>query len=130
MYPWLLKRAAGDTEACWLWPRHIRRNGYGQAWDVKRQLNVTAHRVMYEEIIGSLVLGMEIDHLCFNRGCVNPLHLEQVTPEENKRRMKTHQRGKGACDHGHAWSKHAYFRSNGTRFCKQCRKERDHARRL
>jgi len=85
-----------------------------------------AHRFAYEKHIGPLVPGMEIDHLCKNRRCWNPDHLEQVTPLENKRRsecVSTLNARKTHCIHEHKFTiENTYlFKENG-RFRRQCLK--------
>ena len=69
---------------CWLWVGSIMPNGYGQKKHLQR--NGPAHRWMYEQRIGPIPAGMQIDHVCNVRHCVNPEHLEVVTPEENRQR--------------------------------------------
>jgi len=69
---------------CWNWARALSEGGYGKHWvDGK---TVVAHRWMYEETVGPIPEGLHLDHLCRNRPCINPQHLEPVTPTINKRR--------------------------------------------
>ncbi len=72
------------TATCWLWKGGMTR-GYGvyAVWRGNRYRNTRAHRVAYELTIGFIPVGLEIDHLCRVRNCVNPAHLEAVTHREN-----------------------------------------------
>jgi hypothetical protein len=69
---------------CWLWTGVHIGAGYGQA--SLNGVRQVAHRVAYELTVGPVPEGLQLDHLCRNRGCVNPDHLEPVTASENKRR--------------------------------------------
>ena len=71
------------TGDCWLFSTNSKK-GYGMIWDQGQAHGV--HRIAYELWVGPIADGMEIDHLCRTRNCVNPVHLEQVTSDENKRR--------------------------------------------
>lgn len=61
-----------SAHSCWEWMGEIH-NGYG------RLHHTRAHRFTYEEVIGAVPPGLELDHLCRNRRCVNPFHLDPVT---------------------------------------------------
>lgn len=73
------------TESCWLWGGSIDRDGYGYLSHGDKK-SARAHRVLYELEVGPIPEGLEIDHRCRVRNCVNPKHLEPVTGAENQRR--------------------------------------------
>lgn len=71
---------------CWNWRGLLTKDGYGvMASDLPTS---SAHRWAYRHFVGELINGLEIDHTCNNRRCVNPWHLDQVTHDENLRRMR------------------------------------------
>ena len=70
-----------DFNGCWVWQRATNGSGYG-VMKVKGKRKY-AHRHYYEQIIGPIPDGLEIDHLCNNPSCVNPVHLEPKTHSEN-----------------------------------------------
>lgn len=74
-----------NENGCWIWQRAMLGNtGYGQI--SVHDKPVGAHRVFYEKFKGAIPAGLDIDHLCRVRACVNPEHLEPVTRAENLRR--------------------------------------------
>lgn len=78
---------SGGPDACWPWSLSVSTGGYGQLLDGGRTgTMVTVHRLAYSECVGPIADGLQIDHLCRNRRCCNPKHLEPVTHRENMRR--------------------------------------------
>jgi hypothetical protein len=110
-----------DADGCWRWTGAIQGAGYGNFWvDDKCRLS---HRVAYDMLVGPIPEGLELDHLCRNRECVNPAHLEPVTRTENQRRGLRAMRVE--CVNGHPYdAANTYRRPNGTRDCRACIRER------
>lgn len=81
-------REAGHSTPCWLWTGVVNSfNGYGYYSSGSRGVSLhRAHKAVYEARIGPVPDGLELDHLCRNKTCVNPEHLEPVTHTENIRR--------------------------------------------
>lgn len=75
------------TETCWNWTASLNGNGYGQfALETWPLVLRGAHRIAYLLVVGPIPEGLDLDHLCRNRRCVNPAHLEPVTRQVNLRR--------------------------------------------
>lgn len=82
----LLKNICVDAAGCWHWTGERNRNGYGRCrHEGKRRV---AHRVIYEFFVNDIPDGHHLDHRCRMRGCVNPHHMEPVTPKVNTHRGK------------------------------------------
>lgn len=77
-----------DKTLCWEWTGALNRNGYGTfvlcMGGIRRRF--MSHRVVYEAAVGPIAKGLVLDHLCRNRRCCNPRHLEPVTVKENTHR--------------------------------------------
>ena len=82
----LLARRQIDANGCWVWMGRHERAGYGHIDYGGKAVYV--HRLAYETWRGPVPDGLELDHLCRNRGCFNPDHLEPVTRQENNRRAQ------------------------------------------
>jgi len=95
-------RKTVPTGGCWLWTGCKNEKGY--SYFGLRGKNRRAHRVAYQHFIGPIPAGLVIDHLCRNRGCVNPHHLEAVTVKENTARGPASNEAKTHCKHGHPFS--------------------------
>jgi hypothetical protein len=112
-----------EIDGCWVWQSTRFDNGYG-GFTVGKRL-VRAHRFAYEQMVGEIPDGLQLDHLCRNRLCVNPDHLDPVTPRVNTRRStslaainsrKTH------CPKGHPYDDvNTRFERDGRRTCRTCR---------
>lgn len=109
------------AEGCCMWMGHVSTGGYGST--KFRGRSISAHLLSYNVSIGPVLGGLELDHLCRNRRCWNPDHLEPVTHLVNVRRgLMGRQREKTHCIHGHLLNgENLLIRSNGTRACKTCR---------
>lgn len=109
------------TDGCWNWLGHHIKQGYARF-----RYNGGpgyAHRYSYELHKGAIPPGLQIDHLCRNRGCVNPDHLRAVTVKENlaTRVMCADPRKRRACNAGHPYLDGSYYMlKTGSRRCKEC----------
>lgn len=127
----VLLRVVPDPGGCWIWTGRRGRDGYGYI-DADNRAH-TAHRYIYRQFVTEVDSALHLDHLCRVRCCVNPDHLEPVTPRENIRRgdgwsgrhaRQTH------CKHGHPFAgDNLFVRADGERVCRQCSRDRQGRRR-
>jgi len=114
---------------CWLWSGADSGKGYGKFWDGERL--TLAHRYAYERHVGPIPDGLQIDHLCRVRCCVNPDHLEAVTQQENVRRGEAgkYLSDRSHCQRGHAYDAFNTIRERGRRVCRSCKRAWERGRR-
>ena len=128
----IMQKVVIDENNCWNWTGHITKNGYGMTSIGNKQY--MAHRYTYEWKFGKIKDKLVIDHLCRNRKCVNPDHLEVVTLQENINRgllgNLKHLRNEAYCKTrthcalGHELNgKNLYITSRNHKICKKCLKE-------
>lgn len=105
-----------DENGCWVWQLSKDRDGYGLMKVQGKPRFV--HRLSYEAFVGQIPEGLQLDHLCRNRACCNPEHLEPVTSQENTRRgVEAHIR----CRNGHLRTvSNTYIAPSGARNCRIC----------
>ena len=115
---------------CWLWTGALHQHGYGLVRRRKngRQYRARAHRLAWEFVRGSVPEGLVLHHTCQERRCVNPAHLEAVTPYEHRQIHRMIE-----CANGHPMvPENIYVRPDcGTETCLTCRRisNREHSRR-
>ncbi|WP_374243734.1 HNH endonuclease [Mycobacterium sp. CnD-18-1] len=119
----LRSRISVSESGCWIWDS-VRRDGYTQVQYLGRKW--LTHRLTYTLLVGAIAEGDQIDHLCRVQRCVNPSHLESVTPLVNTRRShgnyaKTH------CPQGHEYTPENTINYDQRlhRECRKCKYERN-----
>ena len=122
----LLARTERVTESgCWLWTGPLDRAGYGTVWF--RGKATKSHRAVYICTTGTDPVGLDLDHVCRVRCCVNPFHLDPVTHAENMRRSPLirawNEKRKAAplCSRGHVRAD--VGQAKASRWCKECARE-------
>ena len=103
---------------CWEWQAALNSSGYG-AFSIRRRWH-GAHRVAYELVNGPIPPQLTINHICKNRRCVRPDHLDLMTEAENK----GWEREKAHCPQGHPYSEENIYYWRGWRKCRTCVLER------
>lgn len=117
-----LNRYTITESGCWQWTGKPNRDGYGMAFHERR--NRLAHIAVYEHERGPVPAGLVLDHLCRNRACVNPAHLEPVPQRVNVHRGASpaaYFHFRGTCESGHEFTERTtYLRKDGGRRCRIC----------
>lgn len=107
---------------CWQWTAGCTEDGY-PVFSIHGK-SVRGHRFSYELTNGPIEDGLQVDHLCRNRGCVNPLHMEIVSPRENVLRSMSPaalNAAKEFCSRGHEFNEKNTYRYKNKRTCRTCR---------
>jgi hypothetical protein len=133
-YKPIAERLAAKTDRtgeCWLWLGAVGTSGYGVMGLERSQRVGYVHRIAYSVVNGAIPEGLHIDHLCRNRLCVRPDHLEAVTQQENNVRAASVRWGTYThCARGHEFTpENTAMRDGKYRRCRRCSAERSHAQR-
>lgn len=104
-----------ESDGCVRWMAYINHHGYG-SFAVGRKMEL-AHRWTYQRRFGAMPEGLVSDHLCRNRWCVNPFHIEPVTSRENTQRGYF---GSATCRNGHPWTPENTLHWKIGRVCRAC----------
>ena len=114
------------TDTCWLWRNPPNQRGYGQFWFEGKVIE--AHLLCYRLMVGHILSGFELDHLCRVPLCVRPAHLQPVPHLLNVQRGESGawQRAKTQCPQGHQYTVDNIYWTRGgrTRTCRTCQLER------
>jgi hypothetical protein len=134
----LAKCSQGSPDECWPWLGEINRDGYGviSIGGRHNRVHPSAHRISYLAFVGGFDKELVVDHLCRNRTCVNPAHLEPVTIGENVLRgisLPAVAARSTACRRGHEWTPentHTQHKKDGrtARICRTCVRASEAAR--
>lgn len=123
-----LRNVMVTAEGCWLWTASRDKDGYGKfsVGSPPHRWNGRAHRWSYERWVAPIPVGLQVDHLCRTRSCVNPTHLEAVDTLTNLMRGDTHAARNAAkthCSHGHPYDDENTRRTSKGRTCRTCARE-------
>lgn len=120
-----MARVTVRPDGCWEWHGHHLRTGYALT-EIGGGKKTTAHRFAYTLFVGPIADDLDADHLCMNRWCVNPFHVEAVTHKVNIHRMPGlfGRRARATrCDRGHPFAEFGTRDGDGRRRCGECRRE-------
>ena len=122
------RKVHAAPNGCWVWIGAQTNRGYGTAWMPHHNpQRASAHRLTYEIWADTIPASLEIDHLCRNKACVNPAHLEAVSHRTNVHRGDMTKLRVTHCPMGHEYAgANLYIRpDNGNRDCKRCQRKRN-----
>lgn len=124
-----------QDDGCWTYQGLLKSNGYGHFYPGggRGTPKVYVHRYAYELCVGPIPEGLDLDHLCRVRNCVNPAHLEPVTRQENLLRGDTvaaRNAAKTHCPQGHEYSPENMYLTGVWRRCATCSRERSRKQRV
>lgn len=122
----LMRRINVTDTGCWQWTGATNRNGYGWGQQRPGQPYRVMHRIMWEDHHNTPVPeGLQLDHLCRNRLCCNPTHLEPVTGSVNTERQDHANRRKDTCPKGHPYDdENTIVTKRKRRVCRECERSR------
>ena len=128
--PYTADRISVGPAGCWYWTGTITETGYGLASyrdDSGQRRTIRAHRLVYQQLVGPIPAGLEIDHMCRVRRCVNPEHLDVVTRRENQLRsnsVSAQAARRTHCKRGHEYVPLPEVRRGARRHCPTCERAR------
>lgn len=119
--PWRFWTKVDKSGECWRWKGAVTTNGYGSCTNylapAAERRTIHAHRLSLLIASVAMPAGLQVDHLCRNKLCVRPDHMEMVTQAENLRRRDWGP----TCINGHPWEHETtHVRTNGQRVCRPC----------
>lgn len=125
----LFWRKVNRTDTCWLWVGYINSEGYGEYASPSLTTRL-AHRIA-KGLDEGYTVDLPLDHLCRNRNCVRPEHLEYVEGIVNTRRSNAglNSANKTECPQGHPYDEENTLTYSGKRYCRTCRNQRARERR-
>lgn len=119
-----------NEDECWVWIGPQTTNGYGRLFFTRLRRHIRTHRFAYEVLVGPIPSHLVLDHLCRNRLCCNPDHLEAVTIAVNNARSPFWTGSRTHCPRNHPYDDvNTYVTPTGGRECRTCLLARKRANR-